>query len=444
MRTKGMWLLALLMSWSTLGATKVGNGDDGADLEAGTPVTEGPILEARDAAVKKLESLNVRGIPGLGQLAPEAASAKLVMAKEDVEARVQEDQGAFHVNFQGKVYARTFAETHAATRFFPAALKLDKEQLTALHIHEALHRALPESVRENESTVAAITLSMTSPEANHDRVRHTVASLVPETVIAKDAKPVEIDHFKTPSQVGYRYTLFQSGNTPSQYPIQSMHSVVSELYPFGGLNAPFGMGIEGSLVKDAKGSHMGPLGLSARLRAWTVRDFAVGFWAEASLNTLSADELKNSPFGRDVFSVGISFKKELTRFYVENRVGISFAGAAAQNVGLVAYKYDYGHVWDVNLRAGTTLWKIDLGAYVDLKLADHLRVSGGAFNYDSGRYRILSGGPEIAFRTEDVVFSVFGRFLLDSTKGASFDYLGNLLGAGVAQGGVGASLGVFF
>ena len=140
----------------------------------------------------------------------------------------------------------------------------------------------------------------------------------------------------------------------------------------------------------------------------------------------------------------MSFRKEMKHLYVENRVGISFSGAASHNVGQVSYNYDYGHVWDVNVRAGTRLWKVDLGAYAEIHLADHLRVSGGAFNYDSGRYRIVSAGPEVAFRSDDLVVSVFGRFLVDSTKGASFDYLGNLLGAGVAQGGVGASVGFFF
>lgn len=443
------WLLVLSLAVYaavSLGATKVGNGDDGADLEAGTPVVEGPLLEARDQAVKRLESLNVRGIPGLGALVPETQGAKLVMAREDVEARVLEDEGPFHVNLMGKVYARTFPEPHAATRFFPAALKLDRDQLVALHIHEALHRALPDTVREDETAVAEITLAITSSDASHDRVYRTVTGLVP-LPMAQTSGPLPapvVDHFKTPSQIGYRYTLYRAGDTASQFPVQAMHTVVSELYPFGGMNAPFGLGIEGSLVRDGKGSHMGPLGLSARLRAWTVRDFAVGFWANAGLNTLSADELKNSPFGRDVFSAGLSLRKEMKYLYVENRVGISFGGGASHHVGQLSYDYDYGHVWDVNVRAGTTLWKVDLGVYGEIHLADHLRVSGGAFQYDSGRYRIVSAGPEIAFRTEDLTVSVFGRFLVDSTKGASFDYLGNLLGAGVAQGGVGASVGFFF
>ncbi len=440
-------LVALLAATAAQGATKVGNGDDGADLEGGAPVTDGVLIEARDLAVKRLEALNVSGIAGLGQLLPEARGAKLVMAKEDVEARVLEDEGAFHVNLMGKVYARTFPESHAATRFFPAALKLDKDQLVALHIHEALHRALPESAREDEQAVAEITLAITSSDSNHDRVRHTVEKLVPEAsapVAANGGKPPEVEHFKTPSEIGYKYTLYQTGNSDSRFPIQAMHSVVSDLYPFGGMNAPFGFGIEASLVRDSKGSHMGPLGLSMKLRAWTIRDFAIGFWANASLNTLSADELRNSPFGRDVVSAGISMRKELKHLYVENRIGISFAGDASHHLGKVDYTYDYGHVWDVQVKAGARIWKFDLGLYGEVHLADHLRVSGGAFNYDSGRYRIVSGGPEVAFRTDDMVATVFGRFLVDATKGANFDYLGNLLGAGVAQGGVGASLGFFF
>jgi len=78
---------------------------------------------------------------------------------------VLEDEGPFHVNLMGKVYARTFPEPHAATRFFPAAAKLDSEQLQALHIHEALHRALPDSVREDEAVVSEITLAPSATAA---------------------------------------------------------------------------------------------------------------------------------------------------------------------------------------------------------------------------------------------------------------------------------------
>lgn len=51
--------------------TKVGNGDDGADLEALTPITSGPIFEARQRAVETAKKLNVIGVPGLGLLIPE-------------------------------------------------------------------------------------------------------------------------------------------------------------------------------------------------------------------------------------------------------------------------------------------------------------------------------------------------------------------------------------
>ena len=250
-------------AFTAQGATKVGNGDDGADLEAGTPVTEGPLLEAREQAVKHLESLNVRGIPGLGSLVAETQGAKLVMAKEDAEARVQEDEGPFHVNFKGKVYARTFPEPHAATRFFPAALEVRQGAARrSSHSRSAPPRAprfRPGGRSGRRANYFGHHLRRCEPRSGAAYGRRVSC----RRRWYRRAGPLT-----RPSWITSRRRLrlatatrcISAGNTVSQFPIQAMHTVVSELYPFGGMNAPFGLGIEGSLVHDSKGSHMGPLG----------------------------------------------------------------------------------------------------------------------------------------------------------------------------------------
>ncbi|RYZ73689.1 MAG: hypothetical protein EOP05_09850 [Proteobacteria bacterium] len=156
--------------------TKVGNGDDGADLEALTTIKSGPIWDSRKKAVELLERLNVTGVVGLGILIPELKASEMLMVESDARPTV-ERAGSIEISEDSRqVYARTFAEPYAATRFFPAAAKLSTEQLVALHIHEALHRALPAEIREDENKVAHITLALTSPGASFDRVS-SVANL---------------------------------------------------------------------------------------------------------------------------------------------------------------------------------------------------------------------------------------------------------------------------
>ena len=57
---------------------------------------------------------------------------------------------------------------------------------------------------------------------------------------------------------------------------------------------------------------MGPFGISARLKVWGQRDFDFGVWSTASLNVLSNEELKKSPFGRDIYTLGITLFEAVT------------------------------------------------------------------------------------------------------------------------------------
>ena len=187
---------------------------------------------------------------------------------------------------------------------------------------------------------------------------------------------------------------------------------------------------------------MGPLNLSARMRLWSSRGFDVGAWAVASLNTLSAEELKQSPYGRDVYSAGLSMQKDLSHFYVENLLGITSQGSSSQSVGNINYTYNYGSVVNVKVRAGGKLGMFHLGGFGELFLADYYRVSGGAFQFDSGRYELTSGGPEVTLEGDNWSVGVYGRFILQSTQDATFDYLGNIMGQGVGQGSIGATVAI--
>jgi len=429
-------LLMLLLSVYALAGNRVGNGDEGGDLEGAQKITGGPIVDSREDAVAKLKALNVTGIPGLGKLLPEVERANLYLADLDVAGGNEDGPRSP----EGLIYARTLPEEHAPTRFFPIATWLNKDQLVALHIHEGLHRSLPLHVREDENVVTRLTLAITAPEATHDGVALTASQLVPSDF----ASIRQSEHFQAPSNVGYSFRQFIVGDTTSTYPIERMHVFHSDLYPFGGSDSPLGFGIEATLINRPGITQSGPLSLSAKMRLWSIRGFDIGLYAVGTLNVLSADELKNSPFGRDVFTLGVSMRKNLKRFYVENTLGYTFQGKSARAVGKVLYHYSYGGTVTAKIRGGARLGVFDLGGFAELNLAEHFRVNGGAFDSDFGRYRIFAMGPELTYSQEDYSVGLSGRFLVDSTRGANFDYLGDLMGPGVAQGGIQLSGKILF
>ncbi len=447
-------ILALVICSAAHGYQKVGNGDDGGDLEGAVPLTDGPLLKARETAIAKLLLLNTSGIRSLGNLIPEVSKSDLYLSPSEKAANLPSDQGSFHANMQGMVYARTFARPHAATRFFPSALTLTADQMVALHIHEGLHRSLPPAVRENEAVVTQLTLSITAPGANHDQVEAVVHTVVPDEIVQPPADGLSAHYrvlntetpYRRVSNLRYSFRQFLEPKVNGTFPIRSMHVIQSDLYPFGGENTPFGMGLEASMIQsDAAGMQSGPLGISARLRLFQRAGFDAGIWGVASLNTLSTEELKNSPYGRSLLTFGLFIRKRLPGFYIENFLSYTLPGDVTQLLGAVNYNYQYGGVFNAKVRVGFAHGIFDFGAFTEMHLAQDFRVTGGAFKpFDTGAYRLVSMGPEVAVSLGEVSVSVFGRMIIDSTKGANFDYLGNLMGAGTAQGSIGTAVNYAF
>lgn len=429
---KMLCALSLVLLTPLLASTKVGNADEGSDLEGARPILNGIIIETRDRAATQLRSLNVAGVRGLGMLMSELETSLLFMAASNSNAAGDTDASPNHGDMRGLVYARTFAVPHAATRFFPVALELIPSQLIALHIHEALHRSLDASIREDETIVSQLTLALTSPDATHDSVAATAARLIP-----LDPPLTANEDFDRYSHVGYELRLFRRPPADAQYPIDRLHLIKSELYPFGGSRSALGVGIEMSALDRPHGTFSGPLGLSAHLRLISRRLAEFGLLGRLDLNTLSAEELKNSPFGRDVAKLGAFFKRVSPRSYLENELTFQLPGSSSHTIGLVRYQYGYGWVMTAAIRGGFRHGEFYVGGFTQLHLADYLQISGGSFGFDSGRYRILSAGPEIGFDSDSTTIVFHGRFLLDSTKDATFDYLGSLMGDGIAQGSLG-------
>lgn len=441
-------LAALLFSATVAlsASTKVGNGDEGKDLEGAELVTSGKLINTRDQALTLLRKLNVKGIAGLGKLESEILYSKIYLTQGNVKH--QNKNISFEINKSGQVYARTFPEHYAATRFFPVALELSDQQLIALHIHEGLHRSLPSDIKTNEDIVTEITLSITSPDATFDQVSASMNQFQEDKIQTSQASvttSVE-EHFKKPSSLSYELRLFNGSHLFSGETLSVIQSIKSEFYPFGSVNHPFGMGIEMSLVKKSGQTLMGPLGLSLRYKAWTIREFEILLAANAALNMLSADELKQSPFGRDVITFGIEAKKTSGFVYLDNFIGLTLPSQTTQTIGSIDYHHQFKETFQANIHGGITfLDHLKLGAFVELYLASGMKVSGGAFQgFDTGRYRIVTWGPEVSWRTSDFFVNTKLKMLLNSTPGVNLDYLGDVLNTGVAEGSFSASAGLYF
>lgn len=470
---------------------RVGNGDDGGDLEKGTPVTSGILIETRNEAVALLRKLNVSGIEGLGGLMPEVETAPLVLVGKNVVVdqtsatpeqieKSKEEARSIGATTEGDrpVFARTFPEAHAATRFFPSALLLERKQLVALHVHEALHRALPKEIREDEKAVSRVTLAISSEGATFDRVNEAMA----QVRVAAAAKPsimasapylvspsmaaaqmagaaqeessvraklglnVDGPLVKRPSTFEYSYRSFVNvDEAKSNAPVSSIHSIKSFLYPFGGRADALGIGIEATYIKLPEQSYLGPLGISARLKLATWRDFDVDAFGAFHLYTIAADEFKGSPLARDTFTGGFSIRRETSRFRFENQIYMTAGSQSKQSLGNIEYTHSYGSTMAARVGAAAKVplageYNLDFGGNGEVLLANPYTVQGGNFSYSSDRIRVVSVGPEVAIENGEVRFAINGRYVIDSTNKVSLDQLGDLIGQGVGQGSVGGSL----
>src|SRR4051812_74496 len=81
--------MKIILAWSVLSimlsltvnaaVVRIGNGDEGSDLEGASELTSGKIVDARKDAVKLMRSLNVNAVRGLGALVPEVENDKLYL-----------------------------------------------------------------------------------------------------------------------------------------------------------------------------------------------------------------------------------------------------------------------------------------------------------------------------------------------------------------------------
>lgn len=463
----GLNFVALSLTHASV--TKVGNGNDGADLENLTQLTSGPIVEARQRAIEKVKQLNVMGVPGLGLLIPELEHSTLFMAAQDAHP-TGEQQGSLEIAAdKGFVYARTFAEPYAATRFFPAAEALTGEQLVALHIHEALHRALPSDVRTDENKVMHLTLAMTSPGASYDRVQqvasHYINSDRTNTALRSSTQLNSTVNVAPLALPGKSRTEINIGTeTYNEMKTQwATHNVVKKLElntSLGGYKQLGSFAVEPAFrvrvtLFQAR-SHeakLGPTSFDLEGRVKLDDHTMAGPFLRFTAKSLDGPTFTTNE--RDLTTVGAFYRNNAENSYFESAVSYAFASTAGDfenttaqynsilsftgRTGLKWKRFAIGGLFGIHDSAGRELSLNEQGASL-IQTGYPLAIIPGRTR---SRFRIVAAGPEVGIEGKTLQFKLYGKQIMNEPK-ATFDDLGDTMDHGGGEQMTGMSLTMAF
>lgn len=420
-------ILCLLLQFSFAsyaGPTIVGNGDDGSDLENYKALKSKKILLAHQEALNILKRLNVQGINHLGNLIPELENTKMYMVENNISAERMQELGAFHSGPSKFIYARTIARPYAATRFFPAAESLDSNQLIALHIHEALHRALPEAFREDEKVVSEITLAIVSPLSSHDQVKEITSKRIDHYTGQFKGHFKDHDSYlslKTKGVIG-------TDKTGTFSPQTNAYQLSNRLYPFDNKWSLIGLGVDLSYAKNERRTTLGTLGLFASVDLFTLRGFDLSFFAKWNRALSDSNELTNYMISRDSFLTGIIFKKQKGSLYSENLISYTWQRDDDRTLDNQSYRFEIGSI--TNLKSQLLYKKNNkfYGGFIDLNLVGATDVKVAA---KTSRSSVLAIGPRFEHHFDELSYALYYQHVIDSqSKGTTVSINDQLIGLG--------------
>jgi hypothetical protein len=420
------------------GPTKVGNGDSGSDLEGFELVTKGELINSKNDAIKLLKNLNTQAIVGLGNLLPELENSKVYMTKKDISSKELDEMGAFHSGLEGLVYARTFAHSYAATRFFPASLKLNSKQLMALHIHEALHRSLPDQVHEDEQIVSKITLAIITPEQTADNIQAVVKENIPDLFMPSTNHLVinKNSRIHNPSLVEISVSKWTESKRVSSLPIDHSLNVNAQLFIFGESNLTSGFGISSNyLMTKNSQNYFGPLELTYRNLFYTNRGYDLEFKIGYQIMSTSNSKVINSAYGKNAFIIGINAKKLSDKFNLKLSGDLIGGNSISRNINSISTQYEIGSTINLGGELLIPQKSYELGAQSKLIILNSLNVTqnnNSLLNKESDQY--FSAGPVGKYHLNpDIVINLYGEYLFNSNKNSAEDHLRDLLGNGLGQ-----------
>ncbi len=415
-------LFALSISQVFAGPTIVGNGDDGSDLENFKPLKSKKILSAHSEAVTILKRLNVQGVSHLGNLIPELENTKMYMVDSNISAERMQELGAFHSGANKLVYARTIARPYASTRFFPAAEKLDANQLIALHIHEALHRALPEAFREDEKIVSEITLAIVSPLSSHDQVKEVTNKKIDNYTGQYKGRFKDHTSFASISYKG----IVGVNKTGTFSPQTNSYQLSNRIYPFDNQWSLLGLGIDLNYAKNDRRTTLGTLGLFLSIDLFTLRGFDISFFSKWNRALSDSQEFTNYMISRDSFDTGVTFKKKKGSLISENLISYTWQRKDKRSLNSQSYEFDLGSI--TNLKSQLLYQKENkyFGGYIDLNLIGATDIKTQP---KTGRSSVLAAGPIFEHQFDELSYQIYYHFVIDSqSKGSSVSINDQLIG----------------
>lgn len=216
------------------------------------------------------------------------------------------------------------------------------------------------------------------------------------------------------------------------------------MYPFG-RDLSLGFGVEFTFAILPQRSYLGPVGLSTRVKVATWRHYDVDIFGALHLNTVADGEIKNAPASRDSGTLGVSVRREERLYRLENQIYFTPGSLKTQTVDGIEQQHTYGATYGAKVSAVgkfpiSSMATFEWGGMAEVLLANAHEVRSAGTTTSTGRIRVLSIGPEVGYTYDDLRFTFNGRFIVDSTEGVSLDQMGDLLGYGMGQGSVGASV----
>lgn len=455
-------LITLFFSYSYAAASgvRVGNGNDGRDLENLSLVKAGILIETQKLALEKLQAVQTDQIEYLGNLTQELATSEIYLssvAAKNYGTEVHQIDG----QMDDTIYARTFAEPGAATRFFPQALMLSPQQLVALHIHEALHRALPFGVNKNETVVAQITRAIVDPNATpekikliaNDTIKEGIAIVKHDKSVANPAssyslRTVKQSLHKTPhfggSSLRFSKTYFTDSKI-SESQFQSMDMVSIRYGDEISDTQLLVAGLDFTQIKTDQMSAVGPLRFVGDLQFAAESDLNLRLGLRSTMNSMSTEEVKTTPIGRDSTTVvgTASFVRDNSVF-IEADLALTSGSNKKQKIGNVEYNFEYGNMRTIGLNFGWFNKSLETSLRGELQVMDNYKVSGGAFATETGPLRVLKFGPSLLYRYQNFELSAQYLPISGATKDLSLEWMGDVFGAGANQGGMTMGVGYVF
>jgi len=426
--------------------TKVGNGDDGGDLEKLVQINSGPLVSSKKKAIKLLDKLNIVGVPGLGRLISELEDSKMYLASEDVHPTI-EPKGSLEISDDYKiVYARTFAEPNAITRFFPAAKKLSLDQLVALHIHEALHRSLPENIRTNENIVAHFTMAITSHGASFDRLLEVSKQYINISETRADQKLIQTNESNiklsvlNKSKTSFKYTSVSysfndDGISGANNNLNILEFTTSPI----GYQIIYGKPIEyifnsRTMIDTSKEKKIiiGVVSLQLDGAILMEENKHIGPFLRYTTEAINKKDIDNSEnIGRDFLTIGGFYKFKSDDSYAKFIFG--YSTESTQHGQFSNKKYNsIVSFWN---EYGLFYKNFSYGLMTDF-------YSGGGGDVVAPS-KLIVAGPKVGYENHNFSGQLFYKTIVNDSDG-NLDTLGDIMDHGSARVGLGVSLSILF